>query len=48
MDGCDIVRDTEKTLKNSVEWETIDLEYDSKEGYFEPLPHTVGRLVKKR
>lgn len=46
LDGCDLVRNTEKTLKDSVEWQTIDMDYDSKEGYFETLPHTIGRLVK--
>jgi hypothetical protein len=44
----DVTRDTEKTLKNTVEWDTVTLGPDPKDGYFETLPHTVGKLIKKR
>ena len=47
-DGCALVQDTEKTLKSAVEWETDELGPDPNDGYFDTLPHTLGRLVKKR
>jgi len=47
LDGCDLVRDTAEVLKNAGEWETNSLKSDPKDGFFEVLPHCVGKLVKK-
>jgi len=47
LDGCDLLRDTEETLKTAGEWESVDLGPAPTEGYFESLPHVVGTLVKK-
>ena len=47
LDGCELVHDTEKTLKNAVEWETVQIGPNPKDGYFETLPHTLGKLIKK-
>ncbi|KAL1586835.1 hypothetical protein WHR41_04497 [Cladosporium halotolerans] len=47
LDNCHLLRNTGDVIKNAGEWESVEIDYDSREGYFESLPHVVGRLVKK-
>lgn len=47
LDNCHLLRNTGDVIKGVGEWEAVEIEYDSREGYFEALPHVVGRLVKK-
>lgn len=47
LDNCHLLRNTGNVIKNAGEWESVEIDYDSREGYFESLPHVVGRLVKK-
>jgi hypothetical protein len=46
LDGCSLTRDTEAVLKNAGAWESATIGADPREGYFESLPHTTGRLIK--
>ncbi|KAK5168003.1 uncharacterized protein LTR77_006570 [Saxophila tyrrhenica] len=46
LDGCTLDRDTEQMLRNAGQWDSIAIGPDPKDGYFETLPHTIGRLVK--
>ena len=49
LDGCSLVHNTEKTLQDAAEWEASDgIGPDPNDGYFDTLPHTVGKLIKKR
>jgi SAM-dependent methyltransferase len=47
-DGCNLTRDTEQIIRAAGEWESVSIGSDPREGYFECLPHVVGRLVKKK
>ena len=47
FDGCSLTRNTEDLLLQAGEWESADLHPGSKEGRFNQLPHTVGRLIKQ-
>jgi hypothetical protein len=46
MDGCVLTTDTETLIKNAGEWEDAGIGPNPQDGYFEALPHTMGRLVK--
>ncbi|KAF2152240.1 S-adenosyl-L-methionine-dependent methyltransferase [Myriangium duriaei CBS 260.36] len=46
LDGCDLTRNTQSILKKAGDWEIVSLNMDPKDGYFEALPHCVGRLQK--
>ncbi|KAK3056172.1 hypothetical protein LTR09_002678 [Extremus antarcticus] len=46
LDGCALDHNTESTIRNAGQWDTVAIGPDPKDGYFETLPHTVGRLVK--
>ncbi|KAM0695897.1 hypothetical protein Q7P36_004380 [Cladosporium allicinum] len=45
-DGCILTRNTEQIIRAAGEWESVTIGLDPREGYFECLPHVVGRLVK--
>jgi hypothetical protein len=45
-DGCILTRNTEQIIRAAGEWDSVSIGPDPREGYFECLPHVVGRLVK--
>lgn len=47
LDECHLTRHTGQVIKAAGKWDSTSLDYDPHEGYFECLPHVIGRLVKK-
>lgn len=48
MGGCQLTRDTAKLLREAGDWETVDLGAPKGEAWYEPIPYTMGRLVKAK
>ena len=48
MGGCNINRDTAKSLRAAGEWEKVELGKGKDEVGWEMLVHIVGRLVKAK
>jgi len=48
MGGCNVTRDTRKSLMAAGEWEKVDLGKGQGEEGWETLGHIMGRLVKAK
>jgi hypothetical protein len=42
------LQNTEQVLRKVGEWESFDLGPNPKEGYFQTLPHVMGKMIKKK
>lgn len=46
LGGCELTRNTAEYLRKAGEWESVDLGAPKGEKWYEPVPYTMGRLVK--
>jgi hypothetical protein len=46
LDGCSLIGNTEESIRNAGDFKTVEIGPDPNDGYFETLPHCVGKLVK--
>lgn len=46
LGGCQLCRNTPKTLIEAGPWSKIDLAQPEAEPWYHPLPHTLGTLTK--